>query len=402
MPKSALGGVKALELCQMVAGPYCTKLMADLGAEVIKIEPPSYGDKARRSPPFFRDIPDAEGSGLFLYLNTNKLGVTLDVTKSTGYDIFIELVKDADIIVEDNAPGWMAQHGLGYDDLKAINTDIIVTSITPFGQTGPYRDYKAYPLNVFQSSGEGYLTPGGVENMGRPPLRLGTFVGEYDSGLSAAIATLGALFYRRRSGNGQRVDISKQESIMSLNRLDMARFANHGEVITRARLGAPYGGILPCKDGYTVFITWEPAQWEKLVHFMGDPEWARDEMFREYADRHKYGEVLNTLLTEWTMQHTKEELYHRGQEAGIAFGMVYTAKDLVESKHLESRGFFVDVDHPKTGPLKYPGTPYKFSETPCRIELAAPMLGEHNEEIFIDRLGHTKDEMRKWGATGVI
>ena len=386
----------------MVAGPYCTKLMADLGAEVIKIEPPSYGDKARRSPPFFRDIPDAEGSGLFLYLNTNKLGITLDITKSTGRDIFIELVKDADIIIEDNAPSWMAQHGLGYDDLKAINPDIIVTSITPFGQTGPYRDYKAYPLNVFQSSGEGYLTPGGVENMGRPPLRLGTFVGEYDSGLSAAIATLGALFYKRRSGNGQRVDISKQESIMSLNRLDMARFANHGEVITRARLGAPYGGILPCKDGYTVFITWEPAQWEKLVHFMGDPEWARDEMFREYADRHKYGEVLNTLLTEWTMQHTKEELYHRGQEAGIAFGMVYTAKDLVESNHLEARGFFVDVDHPKTGTIKYPGTPYKFSETPCRIERAAPTLGEHNEEIFVKRLGHTKDEMRKWGATGVI
>jgi len=402
MPKSALCGVKVLELCQMVAGPYCTRLMADLGAEVVKIEPPRYGDKARRSPPFINDIPDAEGSGLFLYLNTSKLGVTLDVTTTTGRNIFFELVKDADIIVEDNAPGWMQEHRLGYDDLKAINSQLIMTSITPFGQTGPYRDYKAYPLNVFQSSGEGYLTPGGVENMSQPPLRLGTFVGEYDSGLNAAIATLGAIFHKRRSGNGQWIDISKQESIMALNRLDMARFANHGEVITRARLGAPYGGILPCKDGYTVFITWEPAQWERLVHFMGDPEWARDEMFQDYADRHKYGEVLNTLLTEWTMQHTKEELYHRGQEAGIAFGMVFTPKDLVESKHLEARGFFVEVDHPKTGPIKYPGTPYKFSETPCCIERPAPTLGEHNEEIFINRLGHTKDEMRKWGPAGII
>ena len=386
----------------MVAGPYCTRLMADLGAEVIKIEPPSYGDTARRSPPFYNDIPDLEGSGLFLYLNTGKLGITLDVTTTTGRNIFFELIKEADILVEDNAPGWMQEHRIGYDDLKAINPDIIMTSITPFGQTGPYRDYKAYPLNSFQSSGEGYLTPGGVENIKSPPLRLGTFVGEYDSGLNAANATLGALFCRRRTGRGQCIDISKQESIMALNRLDMARFANHAEVITRARLGAPFGGILPCKDGYTVFITWEPEQWDKLVHFMGNPDWAKDEQFQDYAERHKYGDVINALITEWTMQHTKEELYHRGQEAGIAFGMVYTAKDLVESKHLEARGFFVDVDHPKTGPIKYPGTPYKFSETPCRIERAAPMLGEHNEEIYIDRLGHTKDELRKWGATVVI
>ena len=401
MPSSALGGVKVLELCRMVAGPYCTRLMADLGAEVVKIEPPSYGDKARRSPPFINDIPDAEGSGLFLYLNTNKLGITLDVTTTTGRNIFFELLKDADIIVEDNAPGWMQEHRLGYDDIKTINHDIIMTSITPFGQTGPYRDYKSYPLNSFQSGGEGYLTPGGVENMGRPPLRLGTFVGEYDSGLNAANATLGALFCRRRTGRGQWIDISKQESIMALNRLDMARFANHAEVITRARLGAPFGGILPCKDGYTVFITWEPEQWDKLVHFMGDPEWAKDEKFQDYAERHKYGEVINTLITEWTMQHTKEELYHRGQEAGIAFGMVFTPKDLIESEHLKAREYFVEVDHPRTGPIKYPGVPYKFSETPRRIEHAAPTLGQHNEEIFIKRLGHTKDEMRKWGPAGV-
>ena len=400
--KSALGGVRVLELCRMVAGPYCTKLMADLGAEVIKIEPPSYGDTARRSPPFVNDIPDSEGSGLFLYLNTNKLGITLDVTTTTGRNIFLELAKDSDIVAEDNAPGWMQEHRIGYDDLKAINPDIIVTSITPFGQTGPYRDYKAYPLNSFQSSGEGYLTPGGVENTGKPPLRLGTFVGEYDSGLNAANATLGALFVKRRSGCGQWVDISKQESIMALNRLDMARFANHSEVMTRARLGAPYGGILPCKDGYTVFITWEPAQWDKLVHFMGDPEWAKDEQFKDYADRHKYGEVINALITEWTMQHTKEELYHRGQEAGIAFGMVFTPKDLVDSEHLKTREYFVEVDHPKTGPIKYPGVPYKFSETPCRIERPAPTLGQHNVEIFIDRLGHTRDEMRKWGPAGII
>jgi len=386
----------------MVAGPYCTRLMADLGAEVIKIEPPSYGDEARRSPPFVNDIPDTEGSGLFLYLNTNKLGITLDVATTTGRKLFLELIKGVDIIVEDNAPGWMTEHRIGYEDLKSINPDIVMTSITPFGQTGPYRDYKAYPLNTFQGSGEGYLTPGGVENMGKPPLRLGTFVSEYDSGLNAANASLAALFVKRRTGRGQWIDISKQESMMALNRLDMARWANHGEVVTRARLGAPYGGILPCKDGYTVFITWEPEQWDKLVHFMGDPEWARDEKFQAYDDRFKYGDVVNALITEWTMQHTKEELYHRGQEAGIAFGMVFTPKDLLESEHLKAREYFVEVNHPKTGAIKYPGVPYRFSKTPCRIERPAPTLGQHNVEIFIDRLGHSKDELRKWGAAGII
>ncbi|MCK4964865.1 MAG: CoA transferase, partial [Dehalococcoidia bacterium] len=293
MPNSALEGVKVLELCQGVAGPYCTKLLADLGAEVVKIERPGYGDEARKTLPFFHDMPDPERSGLFLYLNTNKLGVTLNVTTATGKGIFQELVKQADILVEDNPPQWMTKQGLDYESLQEINPGLIMTSITPFGQTGPYRDYKAYPLNVFHCGGEGYLTPGGVENADRPPLQVGGFLVEYDSGLSAAIAVLAALYWRRKSGDGQRIDISKQESLMALNRLDMVRSANEGEVITRAKQGVPYGGALPCKDGYTVFITWESVQWDRLVAFMGDPEWANDDKFRDYADRVKHGELLN-------------------------------------------------------------------------------------------------------------
>lgn len=402
MPKKALEGVKVLELCQMVAGPYCTKLLADLGAEVVKIERPGRGDAARSLPPFFHDMPDPEASGLFLYLNTNKLGITLNVSTATGKGIFQELVKEADILVEDNPPQWMTKQGLDYERLREINPRIIMASITPFGQTGPYRDYKAYPLNVFQSGGEGYLTPGGVENVDRPPLKVGGFLGEYDSGLSAAIAILAALYWRRKSGDGQRIDISKQESLMALNRLDMVRSANEGEVITRAKQGVPYGGVLPCKDGYTVFITWESVQWDRLVAFMGDPEWANDDMFGDYTGRYKHGELINALLTEWLVNHTQEELYHKGQAAGVPFAMVYTSKDLVDSEHLKERGFFVEIDHPKTGKVRYPSSPYRFSETPCQVMRPSPLLGEHNEEIFARRLGHRQEELSKLGAAGVI
>ena len=402
MPKRALEGIKVLELCHDVSGSYCTKLLADLGAEVVKIEMPGRGGAARNLPPFFHDIPDPEASGLFLYLNTNKLGITLNVATATGRDIFLELVKQADVLVEANPPQRMKEQGLDYESLKEINPRLIMTSITPFGQTGPYRDYRAYPLNVFHSGGEGYLTPGGVENIGRPPLKVGGFLVEYDSGLSAAIAILAALYWRRKSRVGQYIDISKQESLMALNRLDMVRSANEGEVITRAKQGVPYGGALPCKDGYTVFITWESVQWDRLVAFMGDPEWAKDDKFGDYAGRYKHGELINALLTEWLVNHTKEELYHKGQAAGVPFAMIYTSKDLVDSEHLKERGFFVEIDHPRAGKVKYPSAPYKFSETPWQVTRPAPLLGEHNEEILARRLGHRHEELAKLGAAGVI
>ena len=402
MPKRALEGIKVLELCHDVSGSYCTKLLADLGAEVVKIEMPGRGGAARNLPPFLHDIPDPEASGLFLYINTNKLGITLNVATATGRDIFLELVKQADVLVEDNPPQRMKEQGLDYESLKEINPRLIMTSITPFGQTGPYRDCRAYPLNVFHSGGEGYLTPGGVENIGRPPLKVGGFLVEYDSGLSAAIAILAALYWRRKSRVGQYIDISKQESLMALNRLDMVRSANEGEVITRAKQGVPYGGALPCKDGYTVFITWESVQWDRLVAFMGDPEWAKDDKFGDYAGRYKHGELINALLTEWLVNHTKEELYHKGQAAGVPFAMIYTSKDLVDSEHLKERGFFAEIDHPRTGKVKYPSAPYKFSETPWQVTRPAPLLGEHNEEILARRLGHRHEELAKLGAAGVI
>jgi crotonobetainyl-CoA:carnitine CoA-transferase CaiB-like acyl-CoA transferase len=243
-----------------------------------------------------------------------------------------------------------------------------------------------------------------VENVGRPPLKAGGFLGEYDCGLNAAIATMGALYWRKTSGLGQFLDVSKQESLMSLNRMDViVRFANERKLLTRAQQGVPYGGILPCKDNdYTVFVTWQERQWQRMVSLMGNPDWAEDEKFRDHAGRFKHGELLNALIVEWLVNYTKDELYHMGQAKGVPFGMVNTSKDLLDSEHLKERGFFVEIEHPRTGKVKYPSAPYKFSETPWRVNRPAPLLGEHNEEIYCGRLGYSKDELIRLRKAGVI
>ena len=250
MTGHALGHIRILDCSQFVAGPYCAKLLADLGAEVIKVEPPG-GDVARRRGPFWHDVPSAETSGLFLYLNTGKLGVTLDLGKASGRDILRRLAGEAGILVEDFPPGTLEGWGLGYESLCQNNHSLIMTSITPFGQSGPYCDYKAYYLNSFHSGGEGYLTPGWApEFIERPPLRVGNYVGEYVSGLSAAVATLSALYRQRATGVGQHIDISKQEALIALNPSELNMYPNYGLVASRASRVLRFGGLLPCRDGY--------------------------------------------------------------------------------------------------------------------------------------------------------
>lgn len=254
MNKKALTGVKVLEYAQFVTGPYCTKLLADLGAEVIKIEPPSAGDRARNQGPFPDDLPHAEKSALFLYLNTNKLGVTLDTGIPTGKEIFKKLVKDVDILIEDNYPQRMIELGFDYATLQNINPRLVMTSITPFGQNDPHTEYKAYPLNLVHAGMLGYMTPWVSRWPDREPLQPGGFLGEYGAGLSAATATLAALYVQRMSGEGQHVDVSKQEAILALNRVNVPQFPNDGESDTRfVNLSGLLGDIVPCKDGHIVF-----------------------------------------------------------------------------------------------------------------------------------------------------
>jgi len=403
LQERALDGVTVLEYCSMVSGPYCTKTMADLGAEVIKIEPPVDGDPARRMPPFPEDKPHPEKSGLFLYLNTNKQGITLDSETPEGKQIFLELAKRADILVEDQRPGHMEQMGLGYKDLRAINKGLIVISITPFGLTGPYRDYKGRALNMSHASGQAYLLPLLSPNADRPPVKVGGHTSDYDPGLVAVVAVLAALYWKGISGRGQHIDMSKQEALISMQRVESVTYANDEVVMTRTgnKTRMP-GGILPCKDGHIVVITPEDHQWNALITLIGNPEWSKEPWCRDLGARAQHADAINKLLTEWTIQHTKEEIFRKGQALSCPVSPIRSAKDLMNSEQLKDRGFFAEITHPILGPLKMPTSASRFAESPWQFERPAPLLGEANGEIYCERLGHKKEEVEMLKTKGVI
>jgi len=402
MSEKGLGHLKILELCNLVAGPYSTKLLADLGAEVIKIEPPGAGDDARRRGPFLQDNPHPELSGLFLYLNTNKLGVTLDVTTNTGKNILIDLIKQTDIFVEDRPPAMMDEMGLTYRELRKLNPGLVMTSITPFGQTGPYRDYKAYELNSYHAGGEGYLLPTQSPDLSREPVKGGSLAGDCVCGLSAAIATLAAAYRMGATGLGQHIDVSKQDVLMTMALLEVAMFANMG--IVRNRIERPLLMPTPmeCQDGYIMVSALTDREWGSVVEFMGNPAWAEDERFSQWLSRHLSGDEINPPVREFVKQYKKEELFHQLQNKAIAAAPVNTAEDLVKSPQTEARGFFAEIDHPKAGKLKYPTAPYKFSRTPWKAERAAPLIGEHNEFVYCDRLGYDKRDLVAMKEAGII
>ena len=402
MSEKGLGHLKILELCNLVAGPYSTKLLADLGAEVIKIEPPGAGDDARRRGPFLQDNPHPELSGLFLYLNTNKLGVTLDVTTRTGKNILIDLIKQTDIFVEDKPPALLEELGLTYEDLRKVNPKLVMTSITPFGQTGPYRDYKAYELNSYHAGGEGYLLPTQSPDLSREPVKGGGLAGDCTCGLSAAIATLAAAYRMGATGLGQHIDVSKQDVLMTMALLEVAMFANMG--IVRNRIERPLLMPTPmeCQDGYIMVSALTDREWGSVVEFMGNPAWAEDERFSQWLSRHLSGDEINPPVREFVKQYKKEELFHQLQNKAIAAAPVNTAEDLVKSPQTEARGFFAEIDHPKAGKLKYPTAPYKFSRTPWKAERAAPLIGEHNEFVYCDRLGYDKRDLVAMKEAGII
>ena len=401
MASTALAGVKILEYATAAAGSYCSKLLADLGAEVIKIEEPGAGDEARRRGPFPEDTPHPEKSGLFFYLNSNKMSVTLNPQAATGRAIFHELVKGIDVVVEEKMPGAMKAMGLDYDSLVVLNSSLIMVSITPFGQTGPYRNYKAYPLNTFHGSACASIMADILPDDIEKPVKGGGYLGEYDAGLSAAVALMGALFHRLFTGRGQHIDISKQEALISLDRVEIGRHAL-GELLSTVSVQRMVGGLHRCKDGWIVITIPQQHQWEALARLVGHPEWIEREDYKDEFSRAAHVEELNASIGEWMREHTMEEIYHGGQALSCPIGAISTAEDLLNSEQLKARGFFRDVEHPKIGKVKFPGAPYTYSKTPWRWERPAPLLGEHNEEIYCGRLGHSKESLARLRATGVI
>jgi len=397
MTTGALSDLKVVELGSMVSAPFCTKLLASLGAEVIKIEKPGTGDDARRIGPFRQDNPDPECSGLFLYLNAGKLGVTLNLETDGGLSAFRALIRDADILVENNLPREMERLGLTYEELQAPNPGLIMTSITPFGYTGPYRDYQATDLISFHAGGLGYITPRPVVGLpDKGPLRARGHIADFIAGLDAAAGTLCALYERDRSGTGQHLDISEQESVAVSVATLFAGYSYTGN--TPARVGAaPYQPVamLPCKDGYVDIQCMTDEQWMRLVEVMGDPDWAHLDIFKDVFSRAENWQSLQPLLADWLSTRGKHEFYLEAQAKRVPSAPVNTVEDIVGSDHLAARGFFVESEHPVAGTLTYPGPLMKLSGTPQDTAQRAPLLGEHNESVLGGRLGYSREDLSR-------
>jgi crotonobetainyl-CoA:carnitine CoA-transferase CaiB-like acyl-CoA transferase len=401
--RKALEGLTVLDYSTTLAGPYCTKLMADLGAEVVHVEPPRSGHIARTLLPFPGDIPHPEKSGIFLFLNTNKLGITLDPALPEGKNIFEQLVSRADVLVEDWPLGHMEQLGLGYPALKEIHPGLVMASIQPFGRSGPYKDFKAYQLNTSHVSGQAYLLPMPSPDLERAPVKMGGNTVDYDVGQMAAVGVLGALFSRGTTGRGQRVEVSRQEATLSHLRVELVVYANGGDVLRRTgRKGERITWMLPCKDGHVVSVTPLDHQKEAFRKLICDPEpSAPDSENGSQADGED-GAALSERVARWMRNRTADEICAKAQALSCPICAVSSPEQMTRSAQLNARGFFVDVNHPAAGKVRTPARAYHFSKTPLGITRPAPLLGQHNEEIYGRRLGYGLERLAELREADVI
>ena len=399
----ALSDVKIVELGELVAAPYASKLMADMGAEVIKIERPGIGDRARIRGPFPKDEAHPEKSGLFLYLNTNKLGVTLDIATAEGFEIFEKLIAGADILIHNVIPLEMDRVGLTYDRLKKINPKLIMTSITPWGLEGPYRNWRAEDLTIWAAGGVCVLNGGGPAHADLPPLKAFGSQSGFQGGVYGAVATMAALFARLRDGEGQHIDAPMQEAIAVQLEMTFEYWPYMKMIATRlGQKPLQPAETFMCKDGYLYVLCIEEHQWQNVLHMMGDPEWGGEEIFANRLVRAQNWDVLRPILEEYISQHTVLDLYKMAQARRIPFAPVSTMGTLLSNEHLKARGFFVEIAQPVAGTHKYPGAPLKYEKTPWEIRIPAPTLGQHNELVYGGRLGITPARLSELKRNGVI
>jgi len=401
--RAALDDLKIVEYAGMVSGPMCGKLFADMGAEVIKLETPQTGDEARSHPPFPGDVPHPEKSGLFLYLNTSKQSVTLDPAKPEGAEVFRRLISDADILIENHPPGFMKKIGLGYDALRALNPRLVMTSVTPFGQFGPYAGWKGTDLIEWAMSLTGYNTPTLInDSAGENPLRAPGRQADMMGATTAAAATMMALMHREATGAGQWVDVACCQSVVNTAKLEMVVYSYAGMPYSRLRAKAKAGlEPSPCRDGY-VYVLWVvDSHFEALKELLGHPDALEADLFKNTAARAEYDDVVRPLIQRELLKHDMDWLVREGQKIGLPIGPVLTVGQAAEHPHLRARGAFVEIDHPIAGRFRYPGPLVHMTATPPAAR-RAPMLGEHTEEILCGRLGYSRDDLMRMRGDGVI
>ena len=399
----ALEGIKVIDLTQFEAGTSCTEALAWLGADVIKVEEPTQGDPGRRSR---TDIP-GEDSYYFILLNLNKRSVTLNLRSETGKTMFLDMVRQADIVAENMAPGAMERLGLGYDVLSEVNPKIIMARIKGFGSYGPYSDFKAFDM-IAQAMG-GAMTMTGFP--GSPPLKPGPTIGDTGTGLHAAIGILGALWQREQTGKGQVVEVSMQDCIVNFCRPRLRSYYETGKPIGRPGNtvvgGGVPGDIYKCKPGgpddYCYIYTQpvRPRMWDALLEVIGREDLLGDANYSDPLWRVDHADEVNGMIESWTVQRDKFEVMKLLGAAGVPAGATLNAVDLHQDEHLRQRGMITPVEHQKRGTLNLPGCPIKLSDSPAEIT-TSPLLGEHNAEVFREFFGYGEEELARLKEEKVI
>ena len=384
MPLGLLEGIRVLDLGPEIAAPFCSRLLADYGADVVKVEPPNVGDPARHMGPFAGHEPHLEKSIPFLYLNTNKRGITLDIGTAAGREVLSDLVGSVDVVVQGFPPSESEALGLDFKTLGESNPGVVVTSITPFGLSGPYRDYSATDIVTCAISGLMYHSG----DSDREPLRNGLSQSLYVAGANAAVATVAALFHRMATGQGQQVDVSVVECLAT-HLVQAAPFYDYmGAVKGRRQVrGSGFEELMPARDGYVVPSIQGSQPWPVVAELIG-VEALLEERFGSGAGRLEFGEELKALLVEGLAQWDRKPLFQASGERRLVFGMAQDAGDLFDCPHLRERGFFVEVDHPAAGKVEYPGMGPRLSEGSFDIRYPAPLLGQHNREVYREDLGY--------------
>ncbi|MEE9286320.1 MAG: CoA transferase [Dehalococcoidia bacterium] len=398
-----LSGLRVLELGSYISAAYCARLLAEQGAQVIKIEQPGAGDLARRHGPFPDNVPDCERSGLFLFLNTSKLGVTLDVATPTGADLILELVRHADVVVHNYLPQDLERLGFTYERLRRVNPTLVLTSVTAFGQEGPYSRHKAYAINAAAGGGAAHR----IGKPDRYPIATPYERIDYWGGMNGAAATMLALLVRRRSGLGQHVDIAATEALNTFgNGNDTVNYVDTGAITRRHGIRTPIWypyTVLPCKDGYFAMIIAHDHHWQRWLELMGNPEWAQNPRYQDRpAMGHDYPEEVDELVKPFLARHTKQELWAMCRERKIPWHAVQTIDEVLEWEQFKARDYWQRVADGRGAEWRLPGPQLRLVGTPAGPMGPAPTLGQHNTEVFGQLLGIPPRELASLRRTGVI